>query len=89
MIRTPLDGAIELKISGSRDVVDNIKALIESILEAEALPAEAAAPTSAHDQSETSEVPDTSMSPPGTVIDGNGAARKATQPQRKASHAPG
>ena len=40
-----LGGVLELKISGSRDLVDNIKALIESVLQAEAAHVSEAVPS--------------------------------------------
>ena len=39
-----LGGVLALKISGSRDLVDNIKDLIESVLQAEAAPVSEAVP---------------------------------------------
>ena len=68
-----MDGAIELKISGGRDAVDNIKAWIESILAAEAAPVAEAVPPDhlesehggvAHDAPGMSDTPNIPVAPP-------------------------
>eukprot|EP01043_Picozoa_sp_COSAG02_P057438 COSAG02_NODE_6975_length_3255_cov_4.227503_1_plen_1052_part_01 len=75
VIRTALGGAIEFKICGNREIVDNVKALIGSILEADAHSAQTTAPTPAHEQSETSlDVPHTPVLASSTGPDDTGAA---------------